>query len=41
MSAIRVLLADDHALMRAGLRALMREMKGVEVVGRRRTAPRP
>jgi DNA-binding NarL/FixJ family response regulator len=33
MSVIRVLLADDHALMRAGLRALMREMEGVEVVG--------
>jgi DNA-binding NarL/FixJ family response regulator len=30
---IRVLLADDHALMRAGLRALIKEMAGVEVAG--------
>ena len=33
MSVIRVLLADDHALMRAGLSALVREMPGIEVVG--------
>jgi DNA-binding NarL/FixJ family response regulator len=30
---IRILLADDHALVRAGLRALIREMRGMEVVG--------
>ena len=30
---IRILLADDHALVRAGLRALINEMPGVEVVG--------
>src|SRR5262249_35669293 len=29
---IRVLLADDHAMMRAGLRALIKEMAGLEVV---------
>lgn len=33
MSELRVLLADDHALMRAGLRALIQEMAGVAVVG--------
>jgi DNA-binding NarL/FixJ family response regulator len=30
---IRILLADDHALVRAGLRALIKEMPGIEVVG--------
>lgn len=30
---IRVILADDHALMRAGLRALLKELDGIEVVG--------
>ena len=30
---IRILLADDHALVRAGLRALIKEMPGLEVVG--------
>jgi DNA-binding NarL/FixJ family response regulator len=30
--ALRTLLADDHALMRAGLRSLLEEMAGVEVV---------
>lgn len=33
MSTLRVLLADDHELVRAGLRALLRELPGVEVVG--------
>ena len=32
MSVIRVLLADDHALVRAGLRSLIEAMEGVEVV---------
>ena len=31
-SAIRVLLADDHALVRAGLRALLHSLGGIEVV---------
>lgn len=33
MAPIRVLLADDHALVRAGFRALLAELPGVEVVG--------
>jgi DNA-binding NarL/FixJ family response regulator len=31
-SGIRVLLADDHALVRAGLRALLKSLGGIEVV---------
>jgi len=31
--ALRILLADDHALVRAGLRSLLEEMEDVEVVG--------
>jgi DNA-binding NarL/FixJ family response regulator len=30
---IRVILADDHELMRAGIRSLVKEVAGVEVVG--------
>ncbi|MCO6441504.1 MAG: response regulator transcription factor [Nitrococcus mobilis] len=30
---LRILLADDHALVRAGLRALLEQMPAVEVVG--------
>jgi DNA-binding NarL/FixJ family response regulator len=33
MSTLRVLLADDHALVRAGIRALLEKLPGVEVVG--------
>lgn len=33
MNPIRVLLADDHALVRAGFRSLLDKMPGVEVVG--------
>jgi DNA-binding NarL/FixJ family response regulator len=33
VSAIGVLLADDHALLRAGLRALIKDMPGIEVTG--------
>ena len=29
----RVLLADDHALVRAGIRALISELEGIEVIG--------
>jgi DNA-binding NarL/FixJ family response regulator len=32
MSPVRVMLADDHALVRAGLRALLQSLDGVEVV---------
>jgi DNA-binding NarL/FixJ family response regulator len=33
VSAIRVILADDHALVRAGIRALLEKLPGIEVVG--------
>ncbi|HEX7043831.1 MAG TPA: response regulator transcription factor [Burkholderiales bacterium] len=33
MTAIRVLLADDHSLFRAGVQALLSNIEGVEVVG--------
>jgi DNA-binding NarL/FixJ family response regulator len=33
MTVTRVLLADDHSLMRAGLRALIKEMQGIETIG--------
>src|SRR5262245_55143911 len=33
MTPIRVVLADDHALVRAGIRALLSGIDGVEVVG--------
>ena len=33
MARIRVLIADDHALMREGIRALLRGSDDVEVVG--------
>jgi DNA-binding NarL/FixJ family response regulator len=33
MTMIRVLLADDHNLLRAGIRALLVTMPGIEVVG--------
>jgi DNA-binding NarL/FixJ family response regulator len=33
MKAIRVLLADDHTLFRAGLKSLLQALSGVEVVG--------
>ena len=32
MNTIRVLLADDHALIRAGIRALLEKIEGIEVV---------
>ncbi len=33
MAPIRVLLAEDHALVRAGFRALLESLPGIEVVG--------
>jgi DNA-binding NarL/FixJ family response regulator len=33
MSRLRALLADDHTLVRAGLRKLLESMPDVEVVG--------
>ena len=33
MSAIRMLLADDHTLVRAGIRGLLSGLAGIEVVG--------
>jgi DNA-binding NarL/FixJ family response regulator len=33
MKPIRVLIADDHALVRAGFRAYLQQLSGVEVVG--------
>ena len=33
MAPIRVLLVDDHALLRAGIRALLDGLEGIEVVG--------
>src|SRR5689334_24482187 len=32
MRAIRTLLVDDHTLVRAGIRALLRDIEGVEIV---------
>ena len=32
MSAIRILLADDHVLVLAGIRALISEMEGTQIV---------
>lgn len=32
MEAVRVLVADDHALVRAGIRALAEQIEGVEVI---------
>ena len=33
MKPIRVLLADDHELVRAGIRSLLKDLDGIEVVG--------
>lgn len=33
MASLRVLLVDDHTLVRAGIRSLLRDMEGIEVVG--------
>ena len=39
MQPIRVILADDHTLLRAGLRALLEELPGVEVVAEAADGP--
>lgn len=36
MTVIRVMLADDHALFRAGIRSLLETIEGVEIVGESR-----
>ena len=36
MTSIRVMLADDHALFRAGIRSLLETIEGVEIVGEAR-----
>jgi DNA-binding NarL/FixJ family response regulator len=36
MTAIRVMLADDHALFRAGIRSLLEAIEGVSIVGEAR-----
>lgn len=33
MSVVRVMLADDHALVRAGIRSILSQLPGIEVVG--------
>src|SRR5437868_1918316 len=33
MSPVRVLLADDHSILRAGIRTILQEIPGVTVVG--------
>jgi len=33
MNTLRIVLADDHALVRAGIRALLERLPGIEVVG--------
>ena len=33
MEAIRILIADDHAIVRSGLRVLLESMPDIEVVG--------
>ncbi len=39
MDVIRVLLADDHTLLRAGVRALLEDLPGVEVVAEAADGP--
>jgi DNA-binding NarL/FixJ family response regulator len=41
MSKIRVLIADDHALVREGIAAFLRLCDDIEVVGEASTALRP
>ena len=39
--AIRLLIADDHALVRSGLRSMLQREPGIEIVARPATAARP
>ena len=39
MKPVRVLLADDHTLVRAGLRKLLESLPDIEVVGESGAAP--
>ena len=39
MDPIRILVADDHTLFRRGLRSLLEQMAGLEVVGEAATGP--
>jgi len=32
MKPVRILLADDHTLVRAGIRSLLNNMAGIEVI---------
>jgi DNA-binding NarL/FixJ family response regulator len=34
VNTVRILLADDHTLLRAGIRSLLEKMPGVEVIGK-------
>ena len=38
---VRVLVADDHAVVREGLRLFLDLQEGIEVIGEARTARRP
>jgi YesN/AraC family two-component response regulator len=33
MPAIRIVIADDHSLIRVGLKTLLRQIKGIDIVG--------
>ena len=37
MNPCRIILADDHALLRQGLKRILGEIAGLEVVGEART----
>jgi len=41
MAPIRVLLADDHSIVRTGIRTILNGLTGVESSGRPRTAVKP
>lgn len=41
MTAIRVLLAEDHTLVRSGIRVLLEDHSGIQVVAEAGTGERP